>query len=163
MVRSATLITESIQWFRERIPVAGHIIAPGDGFVIDFPGTVNLACDFDMFFVRSLDAFMIVFPTEIPCCFVAEFLKIVNLACNATEDGNGLAAFLRIGRKLLLRLRLEEESGEMSCRELKPDLGELCTVNFAQVIGKIVLEEVSFEGAILLEPPGFVTAMGFPI
>ena len=95
---------------REGVPIARHEITAGNGIeVVGDPfGAVNFAGDFDVLLIFPLDALVIVFPAQSFGGFVAEPLKIMNLAGDAAKDGDRLAAFLGIGSELLLGFRFEE-------------------------------------------------------
>jgi hypothetical protein len=64
---------------------------------------------------------------------------------------------------LLAGFGFEEELGEFGGSELEADFGELAGVVFAEVFEEIVLEEASFEGAILSDAPVAIAAACFPV
>jgi len=64
---------------------------------------------------------------------------------------------------LLASFGFEEELGELGGSELKADFGELAGVIFAEVFEEVVLEEASFEGAVLFDAPVAIAAAGFPV
>ena len=94
---------------------------------------------------------------------VAVFLEDVNLACEAAKDADGASEFFGSGIELLAGFGFEEELGEFGGSELEADFGELAGVVFAEVFEEIVLEEASFEGAILRDAPVAIAAAGFPV
>ena len=124
---------------------------------------VNIAQGFKEFFGVAFGAFGVVFVAELFGGLVAIFLEDVNLACEAAKDADSASKFFGLGIELLAGFGFEEELGEFGGNELEADFSELAGVVFAEVFEQIVLEEASFEGAILRDAPIAIAAAGFPI
>ena len=150
-----------------RITVFGEEIAVGnvgfvDGFA-DFFGAVNVAYVFECLVGFVFEAFGVVFGAEFFGGLVALFLEDVNLAGKPAENADGASEFLGFVGELFAGFGFEEELGELGGSELETDFGELAGVVFAEVFEEVVLEEASFEGAILCDAPVAIAAAGFPV
>ena len=126
-------------------------------------GTVSVAHAFDSFVGVAFEKFGVVCVAEFFGGLVAVFLEDVNLAGEAAKDADGASEFFGFGGELCARFWFEEELGEFGGNELEADFGELAGVVFAKMFEEVVLEEASFEGAILSEAPVAITAASFPV
>jgi len=104
-----------------------------------------------------------VFVAEFAGGIVAIFLESMELAREPTENVNGGRKFFGVGSELFADVCFEEELGELCGCELKADFGELGGVGGAEMFDEVILEEASFQSAVLLVAPFAIAAARLPI
>lgn len=161
------IVTRGI-WKRiGRITVFGKEITVGDAGFVDrfgrFFSAVSVAYAFKGFISLAFEVFGVVFVAEFFGGLVAIFLEDVNLAGEPAENANGAGEFLGIAAELFAGFGFDEELGELGGSELEADFGELAGVVGAELLEEIVLEEASFERAVLCDAPFAIAAASFPV